>query len=496
MRLLRRIVLTLFVLVYLVACPLAILYALGYVVRPGDQPSLVKTGLIYVSSAPPDASIFINRRHYPHRTPTVIRGLLPGAYQLHVTSRHHQPWIRTITVEAEKAFVLDHVLLLPQQPVPESLVPGAWRDLLPIPETRFMLVASGDALDDLAVFDWETGESWPLIPAGSPFQGGPVTFQTAVQGSPVVLLRVHLRRHEAFIRAELAKHRTRLADLTSLFPEKLQRVEWEPRAPHQLYVLQNREVNRLDSEAMAIYPQVAEGVRGYGVGNGALYVLTEGLVCERIERDGRRETVPLSPELVNALVETRSTFRISVWPSETLLFLGERGELLTNRPPYRLADADVQGVTPDVARERALVWRRDALGVLDVAALRRSDEEPPEPPPLQWVFLDGRDIQQAFWVFQRSHALIRDRDAVFLFELDAPAPRAVQRLVQVRPRSSVVYVEDTGRLYFLDRETGGLCALPLVPKREPLPLPFPELLEEGSLPLSRVQRPATPTVAR
>ena len=46
--LLRRIFFYLFTAIYVVACPMTILYALGYLVKPGTEKGIVKRGLIYI----------------------------------------------------------------------------------------------------------------------------------------------------------------------------------------------------------------------------------------------------------------------------------------------------------------------------------------------------------------------------------------------------------------------------------------------------------------
>ena len=56
MQLPRQIVFYLLVATYACACPLAIGYALGYLVRPGAAQGIVKTGLVSVASTPPGAS--------------------------------------------------------------------------------------------------------------------------------------------------------------------------------------------------------------------------------------------------------------------------------------------------------------------------------------------------------------------------------------------------------------------------------------------------------
>ena len=82
MRLLRRTLFYTGVVLYLVSCPLTVLYALGYLVEPGADQRLVKTGLVAISTVPSGASVHIGKSRYTRITPTLLRDLLPGSYPI------------------------------------------------------------------------------------------------------------------------------------------------------------------------------------------------------------------------------------------------------------------------------------------------------------------------------------------------------------------------------------------------------------------------------
>ena len=60
MLILRKIVFYIFALFYIVFCPLVVLYAFGYIFKPQSEEVVVKTGIIYLSTAPAGASIYVN----------------------------------------------------------------------------------------------------------------------------------------------------------------------------------------------------------------------------------------------------------------------------------------------------------------------------------------------------------------------------------------------------------------------------------------------------
>jgi len=474
MLLLRKIVFYVFLAIYLVSCPWLMMYVLGYVWSPGTEREVLKTGVISLETVPPGASVYLERRRYAQRTPTAIRGLLPGTYHLKVVLKNHEPWVRTVSVEAEKATVLDSILLLPTPLQPKELLPDAFVDLVPLLGTKWLLLAEGPQLEDLLVYDWESKRSLPVASDDSLIAGGRISWQTMVRGSAFLVMRVHGRGTDQVIRVDLEANEPALVDVTRVFPSVPRWVTWDPHTPQQLFTFHEGRVDRLDLETMAIYPKVAEQVRGYGVANKQLYVLTDDLIVER--RDPHRQRIEVlldDPETRRALSMAKPPFRLTVLSEALLLFLGDRGELIANQPPYRLVESGVQGFEFDPPHQRLLLWRKDKLGILDASALQQQESDAEPVLALSWVFHDGRDIAQAFWVHHGSHVLFRDRETVWLLDLDAAAPLTPRRLLQVRPGSSILYSETSGTLYYLDRETRRLSSIEILP-RKTLPL---ELLQ-------------------
>jgi len=467
MSVIRKAVFALFLLIYLITCPLAVLYALGYTFHPGAEAGIMKTGVLSVSTLPPGASVYLEHRRYTKQTPTVLQGLRPGDYRLRLVARGYEPWLGTVAVEAERASPIEKILLVPKRLMRATLLPEPFEELLPLPETPFLLLARGPKLNDLVVYDTDSKESWPLAPVELPLGHDPAFVLATARGSRFVVLRVRSREGERLMGLELRRGDPRLTDLTTLFPAKPVWIGWDPHTPKQLFTFQDGYVNQLDLDAMAIYPKVAERVRGYGVINNALVVLSDDAAIERIDREGKRaEVLFADPALRRALFGAKGLFRITGLANELLVFLGERGELLISRGPDRLIEEGVRGFEFDPHSERLLVWRRDRLGVVDLSHASTQDDPATSPPSVRWIFREGRDLQQAFWVYQGSHILFRDRDAVMLCEFGPQDQPTLRRLVQVKPRSAIAYAEDAGQLYYLDRETARLSALEILPRRE------------------------------
>ena len=71
---------------------MTILYALGYILKPGMEQGLVKTGLIYISTVPSGASVYISNKRYTRRTPAILRDLTPGNYPIRISLKNHRSW--------------------------------------------------------------------------------------------------------------------------------------------------------------------------------------------------------------------------------------------------------------------------------------------------------------------------------------------------------------------------------------------------------------------
>ncbi len=113
MPLLRKIIFYLFCAIYLIVCPLLVLRMLGYVISPSTH-RLVKTGLVYISTNPPGANVFVNGRPAHEKTPTAIRDLVPGQHFLRIEKDGYLDWAQNTTITPNKATVIENILLTPR----------------------------------------------------------------------------------------------------------------------------------------------------------------------------------------------------------------------------------------------------------------------------------------------------------------------------------------------------------------------------------------------
>ena len=471
MKLFRRIIFSLFVLAYLMLCPLTILYAFGYSFRPGSERGLVKTGLIYLSTNPSGASVYLGKRRFTHRTPAMLRGLLPGQYPVRVSLKGYRPWEQWLPVEPEKATALEHILLLPLQLHPDVKLDGPVDGLVPVPGSRFFLLARGPSLGEWHVYDWKEGKSWPLLAGHAGWASAKVLAQFTVKESPWILFRVEQPDGEHWLWIEMRRGETDPEDLTRLMVEPPETVEWEPHSHRHLFAIQHGWVDRLETADKATSPKWLEHVRGFGLSGRAVYVLKDDGLLVKMDRDGKDAEPVLELPMTRAPVFGRpSFFRIHAVAPGVVLLLGARGELLMNRAPYLLADNGVIGCEGPPRRQRALVWTHEQIGVIHLPEELFEFEREGNAPHLRWVYQQGRQIEQACWLDEGFHVLVRDAGQLSVLELDTYGASRLEPLVETAD-APFVYAEDAGAVYYLERSTGRLMMLQILPKHELLPLP-------------------------
>ncbi|MDZ4241849.1 MAG: PEGA domain-containing protein, partial [Candidatus Omnitrophota bacterium] len=184
MMLLRRILFILFCLAYVIFCPLIILNTLGIVISPQHRQNIVKTGLVYLSTLPPGARVYLSRYRYPQKTPTMIRNLPPGQYSLKVELKNYRPWQKIVSVEKEKATVLENIILIPERWDARLLDLRAFETLLPVANGSLFLIRQGPLLKDCTIFRATSGKPEPAMPPQAGVPDGTALIPLTVSHSP------------------------------------------------------------------------------------------------------------------------------------------------------------------------------------------------------------------------------------------------------------------------------------------------------------------------
>ncbi|MEA3489266.1 MAG: PEGA domain-containing protein [Candidatus Omnitrophota bacterium] len=479
MQFLRRIFFYIFAAIYIVFCPLTIMYALGYIFKPGAEKGVEKTGLIYLSSAPAGATVYMNSSKYTKKTPTVIQELLPAGYSIRLELNGYKQWGRTVPVEAEQATVLDKILLLPQQFKFNNVLSGEFRDIIQVPRSGFFLVKKGPLLEDIQVYDYNGQKAWPLLEAGDPFSSYKLVSYFSVKESPFVLLVVRSGKQDRLLWVGLAEDKNEVKDITDLFSVKPQHAEWLPRKDTELFVFQEGYLNKVDVASGAVYPDYIQNVRGFGLYDNEVYVLGADNVFFKTDYDKKSEKKLLDdPTLGSSIFGEKGYFRVEVLSDDFIFFIGKNGELLANRLPYRFVREGVLGVEFYPQLKQLLIWRKDRIGILDLSVEETGEVEFEKGPALVWLYRKGKNIGQCFWVYQGSHILFRDGTDVSLVAMEEYGGTSMEHILKVKEKSAIYYSEQTGSLYYIDPDTGNIFSVEIVPRKGVITAPFPKLKEQ------------------
>lgn len=478
MLLLRKILFYLFAAIYLVVCPLIILYSIGYFFNPLAKNSISKAGLIYLSTTPPGASVYVGNRRYIQKTPTILRDFLPGEYSLRLTLDNYKPWTKKIYVEAGKAAVYDEIIFLPKQWKARKLLPEKFNNLIPIPNSDYLLLAKGNRAEDYFIYGCDEEKAWPLFPASSlfgdykvlsyfiqPFPGGE-GFELAAHTKINLLFRLDSKEGEKFLWVEFRKGKLKIEDLTELFPRWPFDVQWDSKESNQLFVFKNNYLNRLDIALKAVYPRYLENIRGYGIFDKTIYAVSQDSELLKIDYEKRERKVLLEGDILSRyLPENKNIPQVKIFPKDIILLLGENGELLANYFPYQVVENKVRGFDSSLQNEKILIWQKDKLGILDFLEPENKEELYADKLQLSWIFERGQDIEQCFWVSDSSHILFGDNGKLYLLELKGDMMQNLHQLFEIKKRSSFLYLEQLGKIYYLDT-LGIFSSVQLIPKKE------------------------------
>lgn len=92
--------------------PVILSYALGYQIDYRNF-RIYKTGILYISSRPAGASVYINGSMRQDLTPMQIEELKPGTYKVEVRRDGFYPWEKNMTVRPNMVTKADHIVLFP-----------------------------------------------------------------------------------------------------------------------------------------------------------------------------------------------------------------------------------------------------------------------------------------------------------------------------------------------------------------------------------------------
>ena len=474
MILLRKTLFYVFLLIFLVGAPLIVFYALGYLYRPWKEQGIVKTGLIYLDSAPRGAVVVLGKKRMNEQTPAELHDLMPGRYEITLIRKGYQPWKAVLPVAPGKATVIDKILLLREKPELTVLSKGPYQKFFPVgDDSSFLLVGASGNLRFLRYDELKEKLEPFLETVEKELAGASLEAVYEEPESPQIILRLKEggRTVHLLLRAGLVSHRAR--DISEILAADYAGLNWDKDDERYLYPGRKNSLGRIDLETGSFTPEFIPDLRGYGFYHGYIYALKENGSFLRIDGGTASEQVILNdPIFFRAHFGESDFYKISVFSRNLILFLSDSGRLLGNRLPYVYAERDVRGLALSDETREVLLWKENGLGVLRFP--RPGDESLFEKgPKITWIYENANSVHQAFWVYEGSQILFRDSETVFLIPRDSYGPHEATALFSVQKGSDIHYSDRSGNAYFLDPE-GRFVTAKILPKTQLGPLSLPE----------------------
>lgn len=156
-RTVRGLIFWTFIVFFLVAAPLSVLYTAGFRYNTKNG-SFVRTGVISVTSIPRNAEIFLNGEDTNKATPFVLKRVLPGKYDIELSRNGFHSWSGTTEVESGQTAELQSVLLFKDVDPVQHVIREA-EILAPSPDGRYVaFVITEGGWEEIWMFDTESAQ--------------------------------------------------------------------------------------------------------------------------------------------------------------------------------------------------------------------------------------------------------------------------------------------------------------------------------------------------
>lgn len=454
MLLIRKIIFFVLVVVYVVVCPVLIMYSLGYIYNPVEQ-QFVQTGIIRLASMPSGADVFLEKSHYKNQTPATISGVLAGEYRITLMKKGYKPWRHLVSVEPGKASAFERILLIPQQWPTKELSQTEYEKLIPLGNEHLFLVAANSNLGSCCIF--EKGEKIrPLLNAASPFFELAAAKVYHTPKSNVLVVEERSFWNRKYLYLNIKESPVNAKDITALLDGRPDFIRWDAKNPLKLYAGSSGCINLIDVRAENAYACYLKNVKGFGVYDGDIYAVDANSTLWRLSPDKKkREVLSTDVRLAGQLFDRSDFYEIFAADSGIILFLGTEGELVAHQPPYYISDKNVTGFEFGGNRSLLLYWGRKSVGLADFSPSRDKDIFQTAF-RVKTAYTKAKDIRQCFWAYKDSHILCNDDDTLYLIELEPQGDNHIEPVCKIRKGTEVWYEHETGIVYYLEERSGKL----------------------------------------
>jgi len=466
----RKIFFYIFLGIYAVLCPLLILYAFGYIFNPLSQ-EISRTGLIYMSTTPSYADIYLEKSRYTAKTPASIDALNPGEYKITLKRKGYKPWSHLVSVEAGKAAAFEDILLIPDVWPANTLIEEEFTFLRSLGEADLFLLAGDERHGRLALYDYRNdklfpvspGEgSGPYLPVGSVFSARDGE-RCVIQGGPL------WNRRWAYIHP--AKGAFEIEDITGLMRGNPVDIGWGQNEEDGIFAIYKDHVDRLDIGAMAVIEKYLDGIRGCGVSDNVMYAVNDAGGIDTLTI-GDKNIIPRDADAqLGRILKRSGSWKINASQKDILLFTGSRGRLVTDHKPYELVKSGLKGFRSSSDGKKLLFWTRRSIGLVSF----ETDDENVlfgTKALVKTCYSEGDNITDSSLTADGSHIIFSDDKGVHLLEIEPQGAPHVEFISKTRRNGPAFYSRYTGYIYYLDPKTGYFDSIELIPKGQLFFAPF------------------------
>jgi PEGA domain len=447
---------------YLVVCPLLILYSFGFF-SDVAEPS-AKTASLYLETLPEGASIFFNSSHFTHNTPTTLEPLRPGSYRVDLVNEGYGTISYALNFASGQQSAISKALFVPKALVAKRLIKKNFQDLIPLPSGDSFILREGDGLSDYFIYNLKDQSLRPLT-KGNPLPTAAKVLKVFTSpGSSSFFMSCNAFGVRKYIFLNPDKESILVQEISALVPAEPYSVLWDPSDIDTLFVFVDDYIDKIDLKEKVRHERYFENVRGFGIYQKHVYILTDINNVEKYDYPKENlKTVLNDPVLGNFIFGTEGYFRIEPLLKDTVMFFGEKkGELSLSKVPHRFVRGAVKGTLFNEHHRKLLFWQDNQIGMINLDSQVSGFDKTLS---VNWFFKGAKEIKQGFWVYDTSHVLARDRDQVFLFDLNNANLARLVPIALVKSLTSVYYDEGTGVLYYLEPSSGNLLLMQIIPSK-------------------------------
>ncbi|MFH1061369.1 MAG: PEGA domain-containing protein [Candidatus Omnitrophota bacterium] len=491
MLLFRKILFYVFVLVYIIGCPLIVLNSLGIVFFPDQKKLIQSTGLISLATIPEGASLFINNKLYNRKSPTLIRNLREGQYSIKIALDQYAEAEQLVQIDKGQAIALEDIILIPKKWPKDILAPFMIEKIFTIYNNPYLVLSKNMMLSGIYIFrredsifsNLENGIKYPQKEVILPL------FSNDSQSNNMLVSEVILMP-KSFFALVVAKQGDKnyylwtdlrvpggpVLDLSQLFVGVVDKICWNSEDNESIFYLSENSLNRINIKENAVYPNIADNIKGFGIINKKILVVNGANQFEEIDyKNNTKKSLIGQWSLLPDVFQKALSLKMQILSEKIVLFIDDHGSLLSTTLPYELIPAKVIGLGDILDDNKVLVWTKTKLGYIDFKEIKHEGifEAGPR---VEWVVKNAKDMQQAFWVNNGSHILFRDGNQIKLVQMESYARDSIFNVGYAT--DTIAYFDNLGKAFLKDRDTNKFISLTVVPKHGLIKFVLPESINK------------------